>query len=173
MEAIAVEAGITRPILYRHFGDVAGLYETLAERYAADLLTAMREVGEGLKPGRELIRAQVESYLGFLERDPNLYRFLTRQFPSERPDAQEAVTGFVQLLGRLVAGYLEGLGMPAMTAATSGRAFVGSVQAAGEWWLCSSGVERSVVADELADFLWHGLQGTKRVEGGDCVHSVS
>ena len=32
MSAIAAEAGITKPILYRHFGDKSGLYAALAER---------------------------------------------------------------------------------------------------------------------------------------------
>ena len=30
---VAREAGISEPILYRHFGDKDGLYEALAERY--------------------------------------------------------------------------------------------------------------------------------------------
>jgi len=32
MNAIAAEAGITKPILYRHFGDKNGLYAALAAR---------------------------------------------------------------------------------------------------------------------------------------------
>jgi AcrR family transcriptional regulator len=34
MNAIAAEAGITKPILYRHFGDKGGLYAALAKRRA-------------------------------------------------------------------------------------------------------------------------------------------
>ena len=33
MNVIAAEAGITKPILYRHFGDKGGLYRALAERH--------------------------------------------------------------------------------------------------------------------------------------------
>ncbi|HEU4481075.1 MAG TPA: helix-turn-helix domain-containing protein, partial [Actinomycetota bacterium] len=30
MNAIAAEAGVTKPILYRHFGDKGGLYQAIA-----------------------------------------------------------------------------------------------------------------------------------------------
>jgi len=33
MDNIAAEAGIAEAMLYRHFGDKAGLYSALAERY--------------------------------------------------------------------------------------------------------------------------------------------
>ncbi len=38
MNAIAAEAGITKPILYRHFGDKGGLYRALAKRHTDALL---------------------------------------------------------------------------------------------------------------------------------------
>ncbi len=42
MNAIAAEAGITKPILYRHFGDKGGLYSALAKRHTDALLAALR-----------------------------------------------------------------------------------------------------------------------------------
>ncbi|MBR7674846.1 helix-turn-helix transcriptional regulator, partial [Streptomyces daliensis] len=42
MNAIAAEAGITKPILYRHFGDKGGLYRALAVRHTDALLDALR-----------------------------------------------------------------------------------------------------------------------------------
>lgn len=41
MNAIAAEAGITKPILYRHFGDKGGLYRALATRHTDGLLAAL------------------------------------------------------------------------------------------------------------------------------------
>ena len=43
MNAIAAEAGITKPILYRHFGDKNGLYRALAQRHTDALLATLRE----------------------------------------------------------------------------------------------------------------------------------
>ena len=47
MDSLAAEAGITKPILYRHFGDRAGLVSAIADRFAdtllADLTTALSQ----------------------------------------------------------------------------------------------------------------------------------
>src|SRR4029450_7094161 len=41
MDELAAEAGITKPILYSHFGDKAGLVTALAERVAGQLNAAV------------------------------------------------------------------------------------------------------------------------------------
>ncbi|MEA2477942.1 MAG: hypothetical protein QOC87_2141, partial [Actinomycetota bacterium] len=42
MSEIAAAAGVTKPILYKHFGDKGGLYRTLAERYVQRILEELR-----------------------------------------------------------------------------------------------------------------------------------
>src|ERR687895_267285 len=42
MDELASEAGITKPVLYRHFGDKDGLYEALTRRYIDELASALR-----------------------------------------------------------------------------------------------------------------------------------
>src|SRR5688572_28110997 len=43
MDAIAAEAGVTKPIVYRHFGDRVGLASALAEQYGAALVAELDE----------------------------------------------------------------------------------------------------------------------------------
>ena len=43
MDQLAGEAGITKPILYSHFGDRAGLAEALAERTSDMLIPTLSE----------------------------------------------------------------------------------------------------------------------------------
>ena len=74
---IAREAGVSEPVLYRHFADKAELYLAVAER-------ASQTIVENLIPSinlddgtpNERIRAMVGGYLGEIERHPRLYRFL-------------------------------------------------------------------------------------------------
>src|SRR3954462_1340605 len=44
IESVARGAGITRPIVYRHFGDLAALLEALVERETLRALLQLREV---------------------------------------------------------------------------------------------------------------------------------
>lgn len=159
MDAIATEAGITRPVLYRFFGDAGGVYQAVADHFAADLLAHVGAAGLDRLSGRSLVRAQVDVYLAFIQQEPNLYRFLTRQFPAERADGQAAVAGFVGMLGHMVADFLRDGGLPGLTADIAGSAFVGAVQSTGEWWLDHPKITRGELADGLSEFLWTGFSG--------------
>ena len=50
MDAVAAEAGVSKPVLYRYFSDKAALVEALAERGSEILLAR-------LLPGDQLVRA--------------------------------------------------------------------------------------------------------------------
>ncbi len=41
MEQLAKAGGVTKPILYRHFGDREGLIGAIAERFSNDLITSV------------------------------------------------------------------------------------------------------------------------------------
>ena len=98
MEDIAAEAGISRPILYRHFGDAAGLYAAVADRFCRDMLARLRENPETLGPGRALLRAQILAYLSFIAEEPDVYRFLAHQSPPDRPRAATHGSGFSRMV---------------------------------------------------------------------------
>jgi AcrR family transcriptional regulator len=84
MDAIAAEAGITKPVLYRHFGDREGLLAAMASRHARRLVVELRTALAAQEHPRERIRTTMDTYLGFLERDPELHRFATRVAPLPR-----------------------------------------------------------------------------------------
>src|SRR3954447_9773706 len=44
IEAVAREAGITRPVVYGHFGDLDGLLEALVQRESARALGSLADV---------------------------------------------------------------------------------------------------------------------------------
>lgn len=157
IERVAAEAGITRPVIYRHFGAAAGLYQAVAERYADDLLAHAGAATAGVRGGRALVRAQVDGYLAFLEAEPNLYRFLTRQVPAGAHGEGNVVSGFVQQLGGMIAGFLESTGVAPMRAAVAGRSFVGAIHFTSEWWLEDPQLSRSELTDELVAMLWDGM----------------
>ena len=78
MAAIAAEAGITKPILYRHFGDKSGLYAALAERHTDRLLDALVDALTGGGTPRERVHRTIDTYLATIEAEPQVYRFLVQ-----------------------------------------------------------------------------------------------
>src|SRR3954462_14647865 len=85
MNAIAAEAGVTKPILYRHFGDKGGLYRALAERHIDDLMEQLR-VALTTKGGRRRrVETTLDVYLALIEARPQVYRFLMHRASFEEP----------------------------------------------------------------------------------------
>jgi AcrR family transcriptional regulator len=153
MATIAAEAGITKPVLYRHFRDKGGLHEALAERYTGRLLQQLQAALEAGRDRRDRVERTVDAYLAAIEEEPQVYRFLVR------PDAGETASAEVRTFPRRVAGLLaEGiaheLDVPAVRAGVWAHGIVGMVQAAGDWWLDSPDVPRTALVQELTGLLF-------------------
>jgi AcrR family transcriptional regulator len=165
MSAIAAQAGITKPILYRHFGDKSGLFLALAERQTDRLLDALVDALTAGGSPRERVHRTVDTYLAMIEREPGVYRFLVES--DEAVAAREPVRGFVHRLEDLLAAGIthelrfdEDDVRPAVWAA----AIVGMVQAAGERWLGARWCSRAELSQLLTDLLWgaYASQAEKR-----------
>jgi AcrR family transcriptional regulator len=158
MNLIAAEAGITKPILYRHFGDKGGLYQALASRYVDDLLARLRAalITRGGLDART--RATIDAYLSSVGEQPQVYRFLLERAAVEEPGVRGEVQGFVRRFGDELAAGIRA--EPALHGVDERRALVwangiaGMVQAAGDWWLDHQEVPRSQVVEELTALLF-------------------
>jgi AcrR family transcriptional regulator len=71
IEAVAREAGITRPIVYGHFGDLAGLLEALVARESRRALAQL----ETVLPHGDLLQA-LQAYLEAVRADPDTWRLV-------------------------------------------------------------------------------------------------
>lgn len=166
MNAIAAEAGITKPILYRHFGDKSGLYRALAERHTDALLASLRAALDAPNDRRERVEATLDTYLAAIEARPQVYRFLMH--PAE--DSPQAEQGFD--IGRHSAPVLRRLGEELAKVITEqldlgpdgtrvarvwGHGIVGMMHAAGDWWLRERPCARAELVRHLTDLLWGRL----------------
>ncbi|MFF3765478.1 TetR family transcriptional regulator [Streptomyces sp. NPDC001922] len=171
MNAIAAEAGITKPILYRHFGDKGGLYRALAVRHTDALLDGLRAALDAPAERRQRVEATLDTYLVAIEARPQVYRFLMH--PAD--DIQAGDQGFD--VGRHSAPLLRRLGEELAqviaervdlgpendeAARVWGHGIVGMMHAAGDWWLRERPVSRATLVRHLADLLWGRL-----AEAGD------
>jgi AcrR family transcriptional regulator len=169
MNVIAAEAGITKPILYRHFGDKGGLYRALAARHIDQLLERLRAALTTRGGLRARTRATVDAYLASVEERPQVYRFLMERAAVEEPDVRGQVEGFVRRFGEELAAGIRAepeLGdIENQRALVWAHAIAGMVQATGDWWLDHPEVARATVVDELTVLLWDGFAGLARPRG--------
>jgi AcrR family transcriptional regulator len=164
MASIAAEAGITKPILYRHFGDKSGLYQALAERHTRLLIDSVRAAFR--RPGeiRDRARAAIDTYLAAIAANRHLYGFLVHRAGAEDTATHSAMSTLIRGLGGELAEILldEGRLRDPVRGHIWGHATVGMVQAAGEWWLDHSTVPRAVVVEGIVDLLLDGFATAAR-----------
>ena len=157
MSAIAAEAGISKPILYRHFGDKSGLYAALADRYTGRLLGDLQAALEAGRTRRDRVERTIDAYLSAIEAEPQVYRFLVHPHmqADEAALARSQVRSFTRRLSALLAtGIAAELAVPPARASAWAHGIVGMVQAAGDWWLETGHCTRQELVDELTNLLF-------------------
>ncbi|MBQ1081002.1 MULTISPECIES: TetR/AcrR family transcriptional regulator [Nocardiopsis] len=162
MLAIATEAGISKPILYRHFGDKGGLYQALAQRHVDPLIEAIRSELYQHADFDVRARATVGAYLSMISQNLNLYRFLMDRATSEDVRTRSDLGLMVRRLGEELADLLltEGRIRDRLRAQIAAHAVVGMVQAAGEWWLEHPEVSEQEIIDDLTGAVVGAIRGS-------------
>jgi AcrR family transcriptional regulator len=159
MAAIAAEAGISKPILYRHFGDKSGLYQALAERHTRKLIEGIREEFSRSDGVRARTRTTIDTYLSTISANLQLYRFLMHRASAEDAATHSAMSTMIRGVSTELAEVMiaEGWMVDRARAYVWGHAIVGMVQTAGDWWLDHPEVARDTVVNGLADLILGGL----------------
>lgn len=161
IEDIAREAGITRPIVYRHFTALDGVYLACVERarddYAGELVQAIADARDAHP--REQLRLGSDLFFRILERDPGRWKLLFGGGASLSGE-------YAEQLAALRLGTIEAIGAALLQAtdeAPPGRmevtahAVSGVGERLGFWWLDHPDVPREVVVEHFVEIAWAGV----------------
>ena len=167
MDEIATEAGITKPVLYRHFGDKDGLYEALTERYIAELVEALKPAVVSPEP-RARLASTIDAYLSYVERAPARYRFLLHagEQPRTAPLLKEFRDRHIADCAFTSVENLQAAGLDAGFAEPWSQCVNGMVRAAGTSWLAHRSLPRELLVQYLTTILWDGYGSLRRSASG-------
>lgn len=160
MEEMAVAGGISKPILYRHFNDREGLVSAIAEVVLADLgATLSDKLGQARMSGsRAGVHATIDALFDYIDKEPELYRFVVDQDLRLSHPATVAFTEEIsKRVARAVRDGLREAGRHTGSAEVWGRAIVGMVQTTASWWAQRPGMDRAIVVEHLVDLAWTGI----------------
>lgn len=157
MAELAEAAGVTRPILYDHFGDRAGVAAALASRLSGELGESLAAVLAQPVPLRTAISKGIDLFCRFVDKDPAVYRFL--QTTTRPADAATVDATLGHPLGRAFATALGAAGADPRMGETWGHAVLGMVFAAAEWWSATRRITRKDLVAHLTTLVCDGIAG--------------
>jgi AcrR family transcriptional regulator len=162
MDELAAEAGITKPILYSHFGDKAGLAAALTVRVAAELDKALVASLSKVQSPEQVVSSTIDSFCEFVETETELYHFLwyaAMNNPDGAGGGKLLIAGFADQIAFTLGSALRQVGEDSGAAEPWAYAIVGMTLTAGEWWLERRTMTRDDLVAYLTRLLWGGLRG--------------
>jgi AcrR family transcriptional regulator len=169
MADVAAEAGLTKPALYASFPNKSALADALTERIALELGREIALLVREDRPLREIVREMVDIFCAFVDRDPELYRFLVQGAAGlgRRFQDRRLVVAAGQLTTFGLRMIMERTGSDPSPAATWGYATVGALFYTLDWWAQTKEISRESLVDHLADAAWAVMAqaGADRLEG--------
>jgi AcrR family transcriptional regulator len=158
IEEIAAQAGVSKPVVYEHFGGKEGLYAVVVDREVERLTTVTTRLFEGTN-SRAKFEAAAVSLLKYIEDNADGFRILVRD-SSPGPGSGTYGTLLADIASQvdnIMADFLESRGRDPKLAPMYSQMMVGMVAFTGQWWLDARKPKVEVVAANMIDLAWHGL----------------
>lgn len=165
IEEIAHRAGVSKPVVYEHFGGKEGLYAVVVDREMDHLLNRIISALSGATHPRELLERAACALLDYVEDSTDGFRILVRDSPVATnagtfPGLLNDIASQVEhVLGRQFAER----GYDTKLAGLYSQALVGMVALTGQWWLEERSPEKDQVVAHLVNLAWNGLRHLENV----------
>jgi AcrR family transcriptional regulator len=158
IEEIAARAGVSKPVVYEHFGGKEGLYAVVVDREMSNLLDRLTEAMSEGHP-RQLVERAALALLTYIEEQTDGFRILSRESPvaSASGTFQSLLNDIASQVEHIMGREFAARGMSTELAPMYAQMLVGMVALTGQWWLEERRPTREVVAAHLVNLGWNGL----------------
>jgi AcrR family transcriptional regulator len=166
IDDIARAAGISKALIYEHFGSKKELHMSLLEEHAGELFERLAVAVAEVEGGAPRLTTGLEAFFGFVEERRDAWRMLFRDVAD--PEVAAVLNRIVAQVTAVVAGLIaedpgsrtrvedeaqreQAIGMLA-------QMLVGSVQSLANWWADHQELPRDRLVELVMDFAWVGLE---------------
>ncbi|MGI5204196.1 TetR/AcrR family transcriptional regulator [Spirillospora sp. CA-108201] len=161
VEEIASAAGVSKPVVYEHFGGKEGLYAVVVDREFERLLSLVKDSLDSAVHYRGKLEKAALGLLEYIEEHPDGFRILVRD-----SHGGTGTGSYASLLSE-IAGEVEYIlaqefdrhGYDDKFAPLYAQSLVGMVALTGQWWLDVRRPRREEVAAHIVNLAWNGLSG--------------
>ena len=150
VEEIAARAGVSKPVLYEHFGGKEGLYAVVVDR---EMLRLEGIITAALENGRSRFREEHTDGFQILVRDVS---------PGGEHSYSTMLNEAVGQVSHILEQAFIRSGLDSDHAVLYGQALVGMVSMTAQWWLDVRQPSKEQVAVHIVNLCWNGLARMER-----------
>ena len=159
IEEIAAQAGVSKPVVYEHFGSKEGIYAVVVDREVERFLSMATKLLEG-EDTREKFEAAAITLLRYIEENTDGFRILVRDSPpagSGSGTFGSLISDIASQVEYILGDVLKARGYDPKHAPMYAQMLVGMVAFTGQWWLDARKPKLEEVAAHLINMAWNGL----------------
>jgi AcrR family transcriptional regulator len=158
LDAIAREAGITKPVVYARVGGRAEMANALAERLTTRLIKAGASSMRGKPFGRDLIASFVVANLRTIREHAELFLYVTGGASDDAPFRSIYLARLsVAPMSQFLTQARDGQGRDSGVADSWAWAIIGMLNFISLRLVSDEVIDIEVVAEQVASLLWSGL----------------
>ena len=159
VEELASRAGISKPVLYEHFGGKEGLYAVIVDR---EIEAVVREIEAAIATGtpRERTERAVAAFLAYVQDQPEGFAVLCHDSPvAVSGGGMSSLLSVVgERVGDVFTEMFRAAGYKPKLAPMYAQALIGMVTFVGQWWTETRSPPIKQVAGHLSALAWMGLR---------------
>ena len=158
IEEIAARAGVSKPVVYEHFGGKEGLYAVVVDREVERFLAMATDLLQGEDTMAKFEVAAV-GLLRYIEDDSDGFRILVRDShpASGSGTFGSLISDIASQVEYILADVLQARGYDPKLAPMYAQMLVGMVTFAGQWWLDARKPRIEEMAAHLVNLAWNGM----------------
>jgi AcrR family transcriptional regulator len=159
IEEIAAQAGVSKPVVYEHFGGKEGLYAVVVDREVDRFLGMATRLLEGEDTMAKFEIAAVQ-LLRYIQENSDGFRILVRDSNPTSGSGTFAslISDIASQVEYILGDVLESRGYDPRLAPVYAQMLVGMVASAGQWWLDARKPKLEEMAAHLVNLAWNGLR---------------
>jgi AcrR family transcriptional regulator len=164
LDEVAAQAGVTKVIVYRHFGSKKDLYLALLAAHRDDLLRTLAEGMAVKRPLRERVEEVADAWFGYVEANPFAWKMLFQDATGD-PEIRAFHAGIRTTARAAIVGLLE-----AESSLDLNRAMIepvaellrSAMTGLALWWLDHREAKRTTLVQTIIQTTWQGLDSVTR-----------
>lgn len=162
VEEIASVAGVTKPVVYEHFGGKEGLYAVVVDREMQTLVDTIASALQSGEAGRPLLARAALAVLTYVEEQPDGFRVMSHDSPHWHGTGRlgSLLADIGDRVEAVLAGGFEEAGIDPKFAPIYSQMLVGMIAYTGDWWLeHENALTKEELAAHMTNFAWNGMKG--------------